>query len=404
MITIEAHTRRPHTMLATSRFRLCAGPILVLLAACTASCAQVKQHFVEESTAEPPTELQPVKAEIEPIEIWTRNVGDGVSEEFLKLRPAYAGQRLFAAEREGEVSAYNLQDGNQLWSVRTELDISGGPGVAEGHVLVGTSDGEVVAFEATRGAVKWRARLSSEVLAAPTGAQGIVVARTNDGKLFGLSLSDGKRLWVYDRSVPVLTLRGTSSPVVTGDLVIAGFDSGRLVALRLANGLPVWERRIAMARGRSELERLVDIDADPIVRDGVVYAVSFQGRVMALDLTTGDTIWQRDMSSHSGMGIGPNNVYVTDERSHVWALDRSNSGSLWRQQNLQGRNLTAPGVLSSVVVMADFEGYVHWLSVDDGRIMARTRVGAGVIAPPVVVDDQVYILDQDGEITAYRAG
>lgn len=379
------------------------GLVFVVALLGATSCAQLKEQFVETSTAEPPAELQAVEAEFEPVKLWTRDVGDGVREEFLKLRPTFSHGRLCAAERGGEVSAYDLKDGNRLWTVNTELHISGGPGIADNLVLVGTSDGEVVAFASSDGAIKWRANLSSEVLAAPTGAQGVAVARTNDGKLFGLSLADGKRLWVYDRSVPVLTLRGTGSPVVAGELVIAGFDSGRLVALRLNDGLPAWERRIAIARGRTELERLVDIDADPIVRDDIVYAVGFQGRVVALDLRTGNTIWQRDMSSHSGMGIGPNNVYVTDERSHVWALDRQNSGSLWRQQALQARALTAPGVLRTVVVVADFEGYVHWLSIEDGHIMARTRVGAGVTAQPVVVGGKLYVLDQDGEITAYQA-
>lgn len=358
---------------------------------------------METDTTEPPAELEDIQAEVKPDLLWSRDLGDGSEELYLKLQPAFAEGRVLSADREGVVSAYDSQTGEELWTVKTELDISGGPGTGPGVVLVGSSDGEVVAFSAADGTILWRAQLSSEVLAAPVASGTVAVARTGDGKLFGLSLQDGTRLWVYDRTVPVLTLRGTSTPAIAGDAVVAGFDSGRLVALRLEDGLPVWERRIAVPRGRSELERLVDIDADPVIRDEVVYAVSFQGRVVALDLLSGDTLWRRDMSSHSGLGVGSRNVYVTDDRSHIWALDRQSSGSLWRQQGLQARSVTAPAPTrdGNTVVVADFEGYVHWLAVDDGRIVGRAKVGGGVIANPIVVDDTVFVLDREGELSAF---
>ncbi|HSS65607.1 MAG TPA: outer membrane protein assembly factor BamB, partial [Gammaproteobacteria bacterium] len=277
------------------------------------------------------------------------------------------------------------------------------PGGGEGLVLVGSSDGEVVALSAETGEERWRTRVTSEVLAPPVGANGVVVTRTADGKLFGLSVSDGSQLWVYDRSVPVLTLRGTSMPVLVSGAAVSGFDSGQLAAVSLENGQTLWESRIATPRGRSELERLVDIDADPLVADGVVYAVTFQGRIAALDLFSGNLIWQRDMSSYAGLGLHNEIIYVTDADSFVWALDRRNSASLWRQDKLKGRQLTAPLGFERYVVVGDFEGYVHWLSREDGRMLARVRVDrSGILAAPVAYRDIVFIYGKGGTLTALQ--
>ena len=384
--------------------RLAAGLVrftLVGVLSLLGGCTTVNEYFVGTDTAEPPAELKEVQATIEVQEVWSKRVGDGVSEQYLKLRPAIANGRLYAADRDGEVSAYDASTGELLWSTKTGFPISGGPGVGPGVALIGTSDGEVIALDSSSGEQRWLAQVSSEVLAPPVSGETVVVARTGDGKLYGLDLATGERRWVYDRSVPALSLRGTSTPAVHDGQLVAGFDSGYLVSIELETGLTMWERQIAVPRGRSELERLVDIDADPIIADNTIYAVSFQGRLAALDMRSGEFIWRRDMSSHTGLSLDDTNIYVSDEHSHVWALDRDNSGSLWRQQELQARALTAPAAVDNYVVTADFEGHVHWMAKDDGHLVARTQVGDGVIAPPLVYQGKVFIYDRGGRITVY---
>lgn len=390
------------TTRAGLRKKLARLPVWTLLATSIA-LSGCGAWFSKEAIVNPPAELVDVEQEIEVDELWSRRVGAGVSEHYLKLRPLVENGRVFVAESKGRVVAYEVRNGDEIWRTETETSISGGAGGGDGLVLVGSSDGDVVALSAETGEEKWRTRVSSEVLAPPVAANGVAVTRTADGKLFGLSVTDGSRLWVYDRTVPVLTLRGTSTPVLVSGAAVSGFDSGQLVAVSLENGQPLWESRIAMPRGRSELERLVDIDADPLVADRVVYAVTYQGRIAALDLFSGNVIWQRDMSSYAGLGVQDEVLYVTDTDSYVWALDRRNSASLWRQDKLEHRQLTAPLGIGRYVVVGDFEGYVHWLSRDDGRILARVRVdSSGILAPPVAYRDVVLIYGKGGTLTALQ--
>ncbi len=379
--------------------------VATMLAATLAlgGCTTVGSWFSKSEVVDPPAELLEIEDALEVDRLWSRRVGAGVSDYYLKLRPLVDVGRVFAAERRGGVRAYDARSGDEIWAAETKTLISGGPGGGEGLVLVGSSDGDVVALSAETGEEKWRTRVTSEVLAPPVAANGVVVTRTADGKLFGHSARDGSQLWVYDRSVPVLTLRGTSMPVLVSGAAVSGFDSGQLVVVSLENGQTLWESRIATPRGRSELERLVDIDADPVVADGVVYAVTYQGRIAALELFSGNVIWQRDMSSYAGLGLNDEIIYVTDTDSFVWALDRRNSASLWRQDKLKGRQLTAPLGVGRYVVVGDFEGYVHWLSREDGRMLARARVdSSGILAPPVAYRDIIFIYGKGGTLTALQ--
>jgi len=330
-------------------------------------------------------------------------VGSGAGKLFLKLRPAVDGERVYAATRGGRVRAFDARTGESIWDTETDSPLSGGPGVGDGLVLLGTSDGEVLALGEKDGEIKWRARVSSEVLSSPAAQGGIAVARTIDGKLFGLSTDDGTRLWVYDRTTPVLTLRGTSSPALAGGAAIAGFDNGQVVAIALSNGQPLWETRVAVPRGRTELERMVDIDADPVIVGNSVYAVTYQGQVAAMELLSGKVIWRRDMSSYAGLGVGAENVYVTDESSNVWALKRSNSASMWRQAKLEARRVSPPAVFGQFVVVGDFEGYLHWLRKDDGQFVARVKVDSdGIIAAPVATPFALYVYGSGGDLTALQ--
>ena len=351
-------------------------------------------------------ELAPAVLEaFEPVakvkKLWSRRAASGEGGRSLELGAVLAGGQVFAAGHDGDIAAYDPFTGKRFWEAETGISISGGPGAGPGLVVVGGDGGDVVALSSADGVVAWRAQVTSEVLSAPAVGERIVAVRTVDGKLFGFDAATGERSWVYDRTVPVLTLRGTSAPVISGDIVIAGFDSGHLAALSLADGRLLWESHVAAPTGQTELERLTDMDADPVVADGVVYAVTFQGRVAAFELRTGRALWQRDMSSHAGMGIGRRLLYVTDEQSHVWAFDRGTGASLWRQDGLARRRVTRPVEFGDYVVVADYEGYVHWLSIDDGRVAARTRAGGGaVLAPPVTNEAAVYVLGGSGTLTS----
>jgi len=352
---------------------------------------------------DPPAELVELKNSINVRKLWSTSVGSGSASDRVKLVPFVNSGRVYVANREGVIKALNSSNGQVIWRVEKEgLEISGGPGAGEGLVLVGTSNGEVLALSEQDGSEVWRSRVSSEVLSVPKAAQGMVVVHTVDGKLYALNVSDGKVAWMYDRSIPVLTLHGSSSPVISGSKVFCGFASGKLIAFDLESGQQYWEATIAVPSGRSELERMVDIDGDPVVQGGMVYVATYQGQLAAVEVSSGNVAWRRELSSYAGLGADFENLYVSDAEDKVWAIDPNNSSSMWKQDKLHGRRLTAPSVLGEYIVVGDFEGYLHWLSPEDGRMLARTRVGSVSITTPPVIDGSVaYVLGDGGELAAF---
>ncbi len=382
----------------TSPFWLRGALILSLFA--LSGCS----YLIEEDNIAPPAELVNFDATASIPVAWSRDVGASIGDRYLKLRPMLAGERVLAADHKGWVSAYDVRDGTVVWQTDTDASLSGGPGFGDGLVAVGTSDGEVIALDAASGDIRWRVQLSSEVLSRPIAANGIVIARTIDGSLHGLDVGSGERRWIYDRTVPVLTLRGTSSPALAGGAAITGFDSGRIAAIDLSDGQPRWEAQVAVASGRSELERIVDIDADPIIVNDTVYAVAYQGNVAAFGLESGEVLWQRDISSHAGVAADRQRVYVSQDNSHLWALDSTDARQVWKQELLEARRITAPVVFGDYVAVADFAGFVHFFERESGELAARTRVGrAAIIAAPVVADDTLFVYDSDGELSALRS-
>lgn len=383
---------------------------LLLLAGCGEQLTSIKDTtsgwFKDDDTAVQPTALaEEFAPKIEVTELWSGRFGKGSEDLYLKLLPAPYNELVFTADRDGRVIAIDAKSGVVVWEERDKKRlISGGPGVGEGRVFVGTSDAQVVARDAQSGEELWVADVSSEVLAAPRAADGVVVVRTGDGKVFGLAADTGAERWVFDRTIPVLTLRGTAAPVIHDGLVIAGFDNGRLVALDLANGRQVWETRLAEPSGRSDLERMVDIDGEPVIRDETAYIGSFQGRVAAVSITDGRIEWTRDISSYADLAVDDEHVYVTDEKGSVWALDRSDGRSVWRQKGLRYRQLTGPAHFRDYVVVGDFEGYLHWLDDVTGELVFRQRIDkARIIAPPIIIGDALLGYSSSGELAAYRS-
>jgi outer membrane protein assembly factor BamB len=354
----------------------------------------------------PPAKLQDIAQPVGVRQLWETQVGSGAKNQFIRLTPALADGRLYAASFNGVVLALDALSGQRLWETATQLPISGGVGVSDnGLVLVGTNKGQVIALRQDSGQEAWRAQVSSEVLAPPRATSGMVVVRTGDGKFTGLDARTGERRWMYAPAMPALSLRGSAPPVVTRTLVIAGLETGKLLVLSLDKGLPVTEKTIAPPRGRTEIERLIDIDAEPKIFGEYLYLVAYRGSVAAVDMRSGNLLWNRELSSYAGLDVDEGQVYVSDDTDAVLALDRRSGGTLWRQAELTGRRLSAPVATRDHVVVGDFEGYLHWLSKDSGRIVGRIRAaGKAIVAPPLAAGDTVFVQGQSGALGAFRAG
>lgn len=362
--------------------------------------ADPTEWFSGESTVVA-SELVDLDNQVQPKTLWSRDVGDGTDEKRLGLVPRVAGDTVFVADAEGQVQALSTESGQLRWEVDLDLPVSGGAGVGDGMVLLGTIDGDVIALNADTGAERWRARVSSEVLSVPAAANGVVIVHTLDGKLFGLEGAGGGERWRYERSVPVLTLRGTSSPVLAGGAVYVGMAGGKLVALRADNGKLLWETDITIPAGRSELERLADIDGDPLVLGGGVFVGTYQGAVAAVHQRSGQVAWRSKVSSYAGLAASRDKLFVADDEGIVKGLDIRSGREVWSQEALKHRRLSRVAALDNLVVVGDFEGYLHWLSADDGSMVARTRVGSDPITNGLlVVDGVLYVQGDGGEMAA----
>ncbi|TNE78135.1 MAG: outer membrane protein assembly factor BamB [Gammaproteobacteria bacterium] len=317
------------------------------------------------------------------------------------IRPAAMNGTIYVADSNGQVAAVDTASGQEQWKVELDVTIGGGVGVGGNLVLIGSAEGDVFALDAATGEQRWHTYVTSEVLAAPGTNGNVVVVQSQDGRVVGLDADNGEKLWLFEADVPVLTLRGTSSPIVGYDKVIVTFANGKVHALSPQNGSELWENRVAIPQGRTELERMVDIDGQPARAGDVLYVASYQGRVGALARSTGRGIWYQDASTTHDLAYSLEQVYLVQKNDAVKALRASSGQQLWLNEQLTYRKLSSPVVLSGYLVVADAEGYVHVLSLTDGRFMARTKVGAGVTAPMLVDGNVLYVLDNGGGLTAF---
>lgn len=349
-----------------------------------------------------PASLQDIdKPELKPHVLWDHSPGDGDDGQHSRLVLAVEPDVLVTADVDGEVFAMDPKDGHRLWKAKTGARIIAGPTVAGPLVLMGTLDAEVIALKRSDGSQAWRVPVSSEVLAPPVGDGPVIVVRTGDGKVFGLSAETGVRKWSFDRAVPPLTLRGLSAPLVNGNTVYIGLDNGHLAALKLDTGDLLWEQVVSAPEGRSELERIVDVDADPLVTSDGAYAVSFGGEVAAVGLEDGRVAWRRPIKSYTGVALIGTILVVTDADGLVWALDAQTGAAAWKQEALKYRKLSPPIAVGDYVVVGDYKGYLHWLSPHDGRIVARVHaVGNAISASMIERDGLLYVLDRAGDVAA----
>jgi outer membrane protein assembly factor BamB len=318
--------------------------------------------------------------------------------------PATGFGKILAADRDGLVQCRDAATGRLIWETETGIHFSGGPGLGSNTVVLGSSDAEVVALNLENGEIVWKSAVSSEVLSVPVIAKGIVLIRTTDGAVIALDEKNGGKRWHYEHNVPPLSVRGASAPIVFEDTVIDGYDNGKLMALQLQDGKFVWEAAIAIPKGRSEVDRLVDLDADPIETGGVIFTAGYRGGVGAISALDGDILWRNEaISSYSGLSYDFRYLYLSDSESHVLQLDQRTGRPLWTQKDLHQRKLTAPVYYGNYVVAGDFQGYVHWLSSSDGRQLGRVQVAdSSIESTPVVVNDTVYIYAKDGTLAALK--
>lgn len=323
----------------------------------------------------------------------------------LAQHAAITAASIYISDGEGVVHSLSVTQGQPQWQVMTGLSLSSGIGfgkmaVDQGLVLVASHDGDVLAIGADDGQIRWRSQVSSEVLTAPVISDGVVIVRSIDGKLVVLDITDGRRLWSYQVQPPSLSLHGISAPLVYQGRIIIGQGDGRVVALAQEDGRVLWQTTVAVAQGRSELERLVDVDANMAQLGHVLYAAAFQGRVVAIDMRTGRLLWARDLSVYRGLAVDEDALYVVDDEDALWALSRRNGATLWKQKGLMARGLTAPLRVDEHVVVADSKGYVHWLSRRDGGFVARTAVAKKAITVLQKDDDDaLYTVSLDGWLT-----
>jgi outer membrane protein assembly factor BamB len=358
----------------------------------------------DDEPVDPPAELTEFEPTLRVSELWKVKVGKGTENLLLGLGPATDGARVFAGDHEGTVVAVDVTNGKTLWREDTGLRLSGGPGVGRGLVIFGTSDGDVLALDKLDGSQRWRVPVSGEVLATPAIGRDYVLVRTVDGRLRALDVATGEERWNVEQAVPRLTLRGNSAPVIAGELVVAGFDNGRIAAYELSDGDVRWENVVAAPRGRTEIERLADVDAAVHVIDRDIYTASFNGRTANLALESGQILWSQEVPSYRGLATDWVALYVTDDTSHVVALSRASGAVLWTQETLHMRALTTPVPYRSTVAVADFEGYLHWLDAATGALAGRVRVDdAAIVAPPVATGDVLLVLTESGRLAAYVA-
>lgn len=356
----------------------------------------------EKDEAVEPVKLTDFEESVKIRRIWSADLGGDAENLRLALRPVGDGARIYAASQDGRVSAFDPESGDRLWRNDLELALSAGPGVGDGMVVVVASDGYVIALNATDGSERWRSNVGGESLARPLIAKDVVVVQTVDNHLRALQIFDGSERWVVLQNTPPLTMRGSSSPLLSGSDVIAGFDNGYLLAVDIESGDTTWQSLLAPPSGRSDLERLSDIDGSIAMVGQDVFAAGYQGRIGSVAAESGQVLWSSDISSYVGVAVDWNSLYTAQADGTIIALVRRSGAEIWRQERLLRRQPTLPVPFHTTVAVGDFEGYLHFFNPLDGRQVARQKLGGAAISvAPVVVANRLYVQSDSGTLAAY---
>lgn len=353
--------------------------------------------------SEPPMALTDITPEKNFVKLWDVKTGKGDSGHYLKLKPLVLANKIITVDANGLLQARNSSDGELIWQKELKKHITQGVAGDDDKIFVSSEKGELIALSSIDGKNLWEKEFTKNILNNPFVDNQSVYLQTTDGTLYSINANSGKLDWEYSIVIPDLTLYSTSSPIVWKNLVIAGFASGKIVAFDKNSGMPRWDYQIAEPRGQSSIQRMVDINADPLIIDGYLYAVSYQGRAVALDLVTGRDLWQRDFSSIGNISASNKHLYISDTEGTVWAVNRHNGSVLWKQPNLYMRSLSGTGYVNNTILVADYDGYIHGLASEHGDFIARTKLSnSGIRVAPLVKNGIIYILDTSGELAAYK--
>ncbi|MDH5387936.1 MAG: outer membrane protein assembly factor BamB [Gammaproteobacteria bacterium] len=363
-----------------------------------------------DDNSEPPAQLTKFEATKKIEEQWSLRTHGAIDQQFLFIEPLLLEDKIITAGREGIITVTDILTGQQIQEIDLATTISAGVGGDASLWLLATKKGELIAIDALTGLLKWQVNVPSEVLSRPVMTADSVLVRTVDGQIVSLNRTTGEIKWSYQQTTPALTLRGSGLLVVSRDKVYAGMSNGRMAALALSNGEVIWDVAISTPQGHSEIQRLVDIDGRAELFGYVLYVAGYQGRVVAIDVQKGQFLWARDFSTYSGLTVDAKAIYSSDERSHVWALDRFSGATLWKQEKLQARYLTRPVLFGDYLIVGDVDGYLHLLSKFDGHFIARVLVGGNddedfsdnsILVPPVVTDDAIIVTTSNGLLYSY---
>lgn len=383
-------------MIFSLRLQRLAVPLLAMLLSVLLAACSSNPYAVE------PNPVPSVEKALKVHKLWRHDTGAGLNDEpGARLRPAVTLQQAFAADVDGRVSAFTREKGKRQWQVKTGYRISGGLYAGYDKVLFGTRDGQAVALSATDGSVLWHTQLSSEILSVPASDGTRAVFQTQDGQITALDMSTGKPVWNYTVTVPNLMLRGAATPLIDGGIVYVGLASGKVIALGMSDGAPMWEEQVAIPTGTSELDRLVDIDNNLIVDQGGLFASSYQGKVAVMDAQHGQLFWGRDISTYTPMSSRANTLFIAGADGDVSAVNERDGAFTWQQKALHGRHLIGTVIQDGYVVTGDFEGWLYWLDPADGKLLARKHVAGAFAGAPVVYDDVIYVLADNGKLSAY---
>ncbi|WP_455217108.1 outer membrane protein assembly factor BamB [Kaarinaea lacus] len=319
-------------------------------------------------------ELESIESKLAVVPLWVKPTGEVPENTHSQLPPVLTGKDIYLANAMGQVFRMSAENGKVTWSIKLGDAITGGPGIGAGMLFVGTANAEIIGLDQETGQEKWRSHISSEMLSTPVSSNGSLFVQTIDGKITSIDVVSGKINWVYSHGTPKLTLHGTASPITVGDRVISGFADGELVSINTRTGELAWSTTINAPKGRTDLERIADIDGVIQASPDTVYVVSYQGRVAAVSITDGNIQWSRKMSSYNGLTYDGDHIYISDGDGYVWALDARTGATLWKQDGLEGREISAPEKIGNSVVVGDYDGYIHWLSVEDGQFIARQNL------------------------------
>ncbi len=367
------------------------------------SCSQVDNYILGKDNTLPPSPLVEFTPKFSLKEKWSVSAGNpGKASDELKLTPVIKKGIIYTASQEGVVQATKKSNGKVLWSNQLSQRLMSGPTVSNGYIALATTNSTLLVLSQQDGKTLWQANLSGDSLAKPVIAGDYVLVKTINGNLYSFKLKNGEKRWAVDHGSPHLILKASSAPVIMGNTVLVGFSDGKLDAVHLETGQVLWQRNLAYANGGSDVERLIDIDADPIPVGSEVYLASYQGYVGSLSLTNGEFIWKKPASVYKNIVIVGNTLLYVDSDSVVWALNRINGQVKWKQDALKARGLTEPVVMGNRIFIGDKQGYLHGIDITSGQFVSRTFANAPIYSSPIVSGSSIYILTTNGRLTRYQ--